>query len=273
MIFELAGVKFNIDFFHTTESKKPYLLFIHGYTGSADDWKTVISQIDKNFSIAGIDLIGHGESDSPETEELYTADSISYQIMNIIERSIRRKVIPLGYSMGGRAALNFAANYPDKVEALILESTTPGIREENLRKERIKKDSELIEFIRTHRIEEFIDYWMNLEIFGTQKRLSDEKLKQIKTIKLRNNPTGLINSLKGFGTGRMLPLYDRIKNIKCKTLLISGELDEKYTALNREIVSLFPYAKLEVIKNAGHNTHLEVPAEFARAVNEFLKSL
>ena len=273
MIFELVGIKFNISFFHTIENGKPYLLFLHGFTGSSNDWKPIVHHINKSFSSIGIDIIGHGTSDSPVNPELYTADAIANQIKNIAEITTKGKVIPVGYSMGGRAALNFTVEYPDMVEALILESTTPGIKDKKLREERIKQDEELAAFIESHSMEEFVDYWMNKDIFNTQRRFSEEKRKQIKNEKIENNPTGLANSLCGFGTGVMPLLFDELRNIKCKTLLITGKLDTKFTNNNSEIVSLFPIAEHKIIKNAGHNTHLEEPKRFIDVVNGFLKHL
>jgi len=273
MIFELAGLKLNVEFFHSVENNKPPLLFLHGFTGSTEDWKPITAKIDKSFPAIGIDIIGHGESDSPGNEELYTAEAIANQLNNIIELTIKGKVILVGYSMGGRAALNFAIKYPEKTAALILESTTPGIVDEKLRKERIKNDDDIIKFIRTHSIREFVDYWMEKEIFSTQKRFSEEKRNRIKESKLRNNPVGLANSLLGFGTGKMFPLFEQLKDIKCKTLLITGELDTKFTNINMNIIKLFPDAEHKIIKNAGHNIHLEEPEKFIIEVNKFINSL
>ncbi len=272
MIFELAGLKFNIDFFHTIENDKPYLLFLHGFTGSSNDWKPIVPHINQNFSSLGIDLIGHGKSSSPENVEFYSADAIANQINNIIEHTIKRKVIPVGYSMGGRAALSFAVKYPAMVEALILESTTPGIEDEKLREERVKKDQEIASYIETHSLEKFADFWMDLELFNTQRRFSEEKRNQIKLARMKNNPTGLRNSLLGFGTGTMPPLFNQLKDIKCKTLLITGELDTKFTDINSKILKQFANAEHKIIKNAGHNTHLEESNGFMEAVNQFLKS-
>ncbi len=55
----------------------------------------------------------------------------------------------------------------------------------------------------------------------------------------------------------MPPLHDKLHLIKCKTLLVTGELDTKFTQINSELVKSFPSAKHVVIKNAGHNVHLE----------------
>ena len=273
MIFELAGLKFNIEFFHSVDNNKPCLLFLHGFTGSSEDWKLITQSINQHFSSFGIDLIGHGKSSSPENAELYSADAIANQINTIIDHTIKRKVIPVGYSMGGRAALNFAVKYPEMMEGLILESTTPGIEDKKLREDRIKRDEEIDEYILTHTMEEFADYWMDMEIFNTQRRFSEEKRKQLKQTRISNNPTGLANSLRGFGTGTMPPLFNQLKNIKCKTLLITGELDTKFTNINKDIVKLFPNAKHKIIKNAGHNTHMEEPMKFVEVVNEFLNGL
>lgn len=270
MIFELAGLKFNIEFFHTVENDKPYLLFLHGFTGSLNDWKSVVPNFNQNFSSMGIDLIGHGISSSPDNVELYTAESIADQINIIISHTIKRKVIPIGYSMGGRAALTFAVKYPELTEALILESTTPGIKDQMLREERVKRDEEIASYIAAHTMEEFAEYWMDMEIFNTQRRFSEEKRKQLRQTRINNNHSGLINSLRGFGTGTMPALYKHLKYIKCKTLLITGELDTKFTDINKNIVNQFPDAEHRIVKNAGHNTHMEEPKRFVEIVNEFL---
>jgi len=68
----------------------------------------------------------------------------------------------------------------------------------------------------------------------------------------------------------MNPLNKYIKNIPVKTLLISGELDAKYTDINIEMVNLFTNAEHTVIKNAGHNTHLEERKRFIDTINNFL---
>lgn len=271
MIFELAGIKLNISFFHTVDNAKPCLLFLHGFTGSSEDWKPLAANIDQSFSSLGIDIIGHGKSDSPANPEVYTLDAIANQVKNIVEITTKGKVIPVGYSMGGRAAINFTAKCPEMIEALILESTTPWIKDEKLREERIKQDEEIAAYIESHTMDEFADFWMNKYIFNTQRRFSEEKRKQIKNAKTKNNPTGLANSLRSFGTGVMPPMLDQLKSIKCKTLLITGGLDTKFTDINSEIVKQFPNAEHKIIKNAGHNIHLEEPKRFAKVVNEFLK--
>jgi 2-succinyl-6-hydroxy-2,4-cyclohexadiene-1-carboxylate synthase len=271
MLVNFSGIKINVELFgEEDKSNSPFLVFLHGFTGSSYDWEQVIHSINTELPAAAIDLLGHGKSDSPEDVNFYTTESLIKQICEVINHITKNKVILIGYSMGGRAALSFTLKYPEIVESLILESASAGIKDDNLREERVKKDEELAVYIETHSIEEFVDHWMNLEIFNTQRRFSNKKREEIRELKLKNNKTGLANSLRGFSTGKMPPLYNKLNNIKTKTLLITGELDTKFTEINSEMVKLLQNTEHKIIKSAGHNTHLEEQKSFLEAVNNFL---
>jgi 2-succinyl-6-hydroxy-2,4-cyclohexadiene-1-carboxylate synthase len=269
MKIKYKNILLNLEKIQKNNSKN-YILFLHGFTGSLKDWIDVTKNIDSRFNIAILDFIGHGESDSPEDENLYSTESIIEQIDLAINNITNEKIILAGYSMGGRAALSYASKSQDKLKAMILESAAPGITSENLRKERITTDEELANFILENPIEKFINYWMNIDLFKSQKSLPKEKLKLIHNNKLKNNKVGLANSLKGFGSGKMPPLFENLKNIKIKTLLISGELDEKFRNINLHMSQLLQSSKFIIVKGAGHNAHLEKEEEYVNEVNNFL---
>ncbi len=270
MKFKFKDTSLNVETGKNNPGAKGYIFFIHGFTGSAKDWDEIIPIINKDFSCAAIDVIGHGSSGSPDNLSYYKIASIIEQINFIISRFTDEQVILAGYSMGGRIALNFAITNPDKVRALILESSSAGIEEVNLRHARIASDEKLIDLIEENPIDKFVDYWMNIDLFASQRNLPSDTLKKIREIKLKNNKTGLVNSLRGFGAGAMKPLHNELKNFRQKTLLITGELDKKYCMLNSEMIKLFPSAKHFIIKNAGHNAHLEQPSKYADLINTFL---
>lgn len=247
------------------------IFFLHGFTGSSDDWDSVLPRIDNGFNKFTVDLLGHGKSDFPDDQALYSWELQVEQLNKVISHFTDGKIILAGYSMGGRLALCYAHHYPERVLGLILESTSPGIKDSKQREKRIKEDEELAKYILSHSTKDFIELWVNREIFATQLRFSEEKRNQIIRSKLRNNPIGLSNSLLGFSTGEMPDLYSRLKNFSAKTLLLTGELDTKFTTLNKNVVKIFPSARHKIIKNAGHTTHLEEPEKFIKSVNEFLR--
>jgi 2-succinyl-6-hydroxy-2,4-cyclohexadiene-1-carboxylate synthase len=273
MKIDYSGISFNVNIPHEFNESSRSIFLLHGFTGSSEDWNPVLPGIEGGFNKVTVDLIGHGKSDSPGDPALYTWEYQVEQLNGIITHLTQEKVILVGYSMGGRLALCYANTYPERVAGLILESTSPGIKDRKQRNKRIKEDEELSNFISSHSIADFIEYWINKEIFGTLLRFSEKKRNEIKRKKLVNNIIGLTNSLSGFGTGKMPDLYPSLKRSTIKTLLLTGELDSKFTAINQNLVQNFPSAKHEIIKNAGHPIHLEEPVKFLAAVNRFIKNL
>jgi 2-succinyl-6-hydroxy-2,4-cyclohexadiene-1-carboxylate synthase len=249
------------------------IFLLHGFTGSGRDWESIIPGINKNYSSFTIDLPGHGRTGTLHNPLDYSISSIISSIHQVITSVSSGKAILLGYSMGARAALSFAVHFPALLDGLILESGSAGIESHQLREERLIEDRKLADFIEKTKIEKFVDHWMNMEIFNTQRRFSNEKLKLLREKKLHNSRKGLADSIRGFGAGSMPPLYDQIKKISSPVLLISGELDSKYTELNSLLLPSFSNAEHKIIKNAGHNTHLEEPAGFISAVNQFLEKI
>ncbi|OGU54516.1 MAG: 2-succinyl-6-hydroxy-2,4-cyclohexadiene-1-carboxylate synthase [Ignavibacteria bacterium RBG_13_36_8] len=246
------------------------VIFLHGFTGSSQDWKFIIDRLPMNYLPCAIDLIGHGKSSHPDNTDHYTTEAITNQLNVIITQLGFNNVILSGYSMGGRAALSFTVKFPSLVKALILESTTPGISNEDERKAREQNDLLLVKRIESEGVKNFIDYWMNLPLFNSLKTISNDRYKQIIESKQKGNAVGLMNILRCFSTGLMPAYWNELNKITHPVLLITGELDEKFTTINKEAAEIFPNCHHSVIKNTGHNVHLEKPEEFIILVNQFL---
>ncbi len=248
------------------------LLFLHGFTGSALEWKIFFDKIDNRFLPFSIDLIGHGLSDAPESMEHYSARAIAEQIDAVFNRLNFNKVVLCGYSMGGRAALSYFSYFPEKIAGLILESSTAGIEETQLREDRIKSDELMARKIEVEGVEKFGSYWVNLPMFSGLKSLPADEYQKILKTRMNNNQTGLINSLKGFGTGSMPVLWDRLRDINVPALLITGEFDDKFTQINERMKDKILKVEHHIIRDCGHNTHLQKPEVFIKLVNNFLTS-
>jgi 2-succinyl-6-hydroxy-2,4-cyclohexadiene-1-carboxylate synthase len=175
--------------------------------------------------------------------------------------------------MGGRTALSFAVKNPQKVVALILESSTAGIENKTERNSRIKTDYEIADKILKDGIDAFVQYWLDLPFFKSLKSLSKKEYSNLREQKRKNSTTGLANSLKGFSTGKMPKLWNELNRLSFPTLLIAGSLDRKFVKTNKAIHQAIQSSELSVLENCGHNTHLENPEEFIILVNSFLNNL
>jgi 2-succinyl-6-hydroxy-2,4-cyclohexadiene-1-carboxylate synthase len=271
MILQYESIKLNFENFSDFDRSKRTIIFLHGFTGSANDWKDVANKLDKRFNKIAFDLIGHGKTTSPTDLKFYNIDSITDQIEKIIRHVGLKEVILCGYSMGGRVAINFAVRKPNLVRGLILESSSAGIKNRNEREKRKYSDEELASYINENSIADFVTKWLDQEIFGTIRRFSNVKIKMIKEEKMKNSRTGLSNSLRGFGTGVMPYLGSELIKLKLPVLLISGGLDAKFTQINQSLRKHFSSAKHQIIPTAGHNTHQEESKKFVVIVNKFLK--
>ena len=273
MKVDLGKVSIHIDTtYYQKDSRKPHLLFIHGFTGSSEDWGRIIPEIHSGFSKLAIDLIGHGQSSSPVEAVLYSTSLLIQTIDEVLKQLGVRKIIPVGYSMGGRAALNFVINYPQKNQGLILESSTAGINHDHDKKERIDADKKLSKKIKKDGIEKFIEYWLNLPLFESQKNLPASIRETIRKNKLNNNPIGLTNTLLSFSTGVMPSLWNGLLKIQIPVKLITGEHDAKYNRINQEMMNALNNAEHSIVAGSGHNVHLEKPTEFIILVNRYLRT-
>jgi len=274
MKIEISGLTANIILPSTEipQNKIP-IIFLHGFTGSASDWEFAMQNIDDNYFPIAIDLPGHGETEASDNINDYTIDSINNIISTIIEKLKISKVILFGYSMGGRAALSFAVQYPSMIKALILESSTAGIENADEREERLMNDIGLAEKIENIGVEQFIKYWMGLPLFKSLKSIPQEEYQKIVKNKLNNDKKGLANSLRGFSTGKMVSLWNKLDDLNFPILLITGSLDKKFELIASKIKNLFQQSEHKVVADSGHNVHLEKPKEFIKLVNNFREKL
>lgn len=247
------------------------LLCLHGFTGSAATWAPFAGRW-PGWRIVAPELIGHGASDAPADPARYRMECAVADLTALLDALRIDRAVVLGYSLGGRVALHLALLTPERVEALILESASPGIDDPEERAARVRSDEALAALIEREGIEAFVDYWESIPLFATQRRLPPETLARQRAQRLAHRPHGLANSLRGMGAGVQSPLRPRLAEVRQPTLLIAGELDEKYRTLATEMARLIPEAKAVIIPGAGHATHLERADEFARVVGDVLEA-
>ncbi|MCA1032495.1 2-succinyl-6-hydroxy-2,4-cyclohexadiene-1-carboxylate synthase [Bacillus timonensis] len=248
----------------------PFVM-LHGFTSSIETWSELLPQWQKKFQCILIDVIGHGNTDSPLELEKYSIEVVIEDIYQILKKLQVRKANFLGYSMGGRIALGFAVRYPDSVNKLILESSSPGLMTEEDRLTRRMADQKLAAFIEEEGIEKFVDYWEKIPLFHSQQNLTMKKRLAVREERLKNNPLGLGNSLRGMGTGSQPSYWDALRTLPIETLLICGEYDKKFCDIANLMHQRLKRGKVIKINGVGHAIHVEQTQIFGKIVSEFLQ--
>ena len=246
------------------------LVLLHCFTGSAANWRTLTQAFAGDFRTLAIDLPGHGSSDAPDDPERYSMMRIAADLNELLRELNAAPACWIGYSMGGRLALFIAATYPHLVRQLVLESASPGLATAAERATRQAQDEALAQRIESEGVAAFVNHWERLPLFDSQSRLAAEERAALRAQRLDNRATGLANSLRGMGAGAQPSLWPRLMDIDRPVLLITGELDEKFVGINRQMSAVLPSAELRIAPKAGHAVHLEQPEWFAAAVRLFI---
>lgn len=245
------------------------LLLLHGFAGSIQNWDSLIATLQANFRVIAVDILGHGLSNKPSDVERYRIECVAQDMATLLCKLGNHPVHLLGYSMGGRLALYLAVHYPELIQSLVLESSSPGILSPIERENRAQQDAHLASEILKKGIEWFVDYWEQIALFASQKALPTEVYLTQRQQRLHNDPLGLANSLLGMGTGQQPSLWEALPQLALPTLLIAGQLDRKYIQINQNMAEYLPNGETCFVENVGHNAHLEDPAQFLETITNF----
>ena len=245
------------------------LICLHGFSESTTTWDNLKL---KNRKIICLDWLGHGKSDQPDEQIYYNFPNVISDLHEIIQKITNNEPFDLlGYSMGGRMALQYAIKHSERIDHLILESASSGLNSSEARENRIKSDENLAQKILQNGSEWFAEFWGNLALFNSQKSLSNLTKTQIYQRRASNSPHVLAATLRGTGQGKIPYVGNQIADLPLKILYISGSLDEKYRQIRQEFEQNPNVHGIEIAQ-AGHNTHLEKPEEFSEIIEEFLEN-
>ena len=243
-------------------------VLLHGFAGSAGEWE---GQLVDGLAGAGlapvlVDLPGHGADTGVTAPAAFTLGAALARI----DVAGRWPADLIGYSMGGRLALHFAAAYPKRVGRLVVESGSPGLATESERAERRAADEALAARIESEGIEWFVDHWESRPMFETRRRLDAALLLRRRHLRLRNDPKSLAAALRGLGPGALPSLWDRLEQLDVPTLFVVGERDDKFAVIAERMARAMPRARVAMIPDTGHTVHLEAPGAWLDAVIGFL---
>lgn len=245
---------------------------VHGFTGSAEAWGgTVLEGLARSVAVLAVDLPGHGASPPPPTPEECRIEKVVGRLIDVLDAQGVERADWVGYSMGGRVALAAAVLRPDRVRRLVLESASPGLSGSGERERRRLQDEALARKIEGQGLDWFVDHWMNLPLFRTQRRLPAPVLAEARRRRLTQDPHAMAQVLRGLGTGVQPSYWNALPDLRVPTLILTGALDPKYEELAGRMLEALPRAIHRSVPGAGHTVHLEAPARWLEEVVPFLR--
>ena len=249
------------------------LVFLHGFLGSADDFILPMRRLADRVRCVAPDLPGHGGSAAPPEPARYAMAEAAADLSALCAELHLRRVAAVGYSMGGRIALGWAAQHPPEVAGLLLESASPGLATEKERAERRAADERLAQRLEADGVGPFVAMWERLPLFASQAALPAAARERQRRTRLRQRAGGLAASLRGIGTGAQPSCWDDLPSLDVPTLLVTGALDARFTAVADAMAALLPRGSRRACAGAGHNVHLEAPDWYGECVDTFARAI
>jgi pimeloyl-ACP methyl ester carboxylesterase len=96
----------------------PAILLIHGIGDSSETWRDVVRLLAAGHTVIAPDLLGHGRSDKPRAD--YSLGGFANGMRDLLVLLEVESATVVGHSLGGGVALQFAYQYPQMCERLIL---------------------------------------------------------------------------------------------------------------------------------------------------------
>lgn len=248
--------------------RAPLVVLLHGFLGSGNDWRATVDALAPRCRCLAVDLPGHGGSTGGNDAD-YTIPSAATAIIDLIDTLDAPSFSLVGYSMGGRLALYLASVYAMRIDALVIESASPGLRAESERAERRAHDERWARMLEREGMGPFLDAWYRQPLFAPLAARPD-LLEDIMARRREQDPRELARALRGMGVGQQQPLWDEWRTNHVSALAIAGERDAKYCAIVREMTETCPAAISSIVPGVGHNVHEEAPDEYNRRIIEFL---
>ena len=171
----------------------------------------------------------------------------------------------IGYSQGGRLALQLALDRPELVRRLVLVSASPGIADPDERATRRAADARLAEEVARDGVDAFLARWLAQPLFATlppERAGLDARVAE-------NTVESLTEQLLVLGQGAQPSNWERLGELQVPVLLIVGALDTKYVGIAEQMAARIPDARVAVLPGAGHACHLEQPDRVAHLLTSF----
>lgn len=222
------------------------LIFLHGFLGVKEDWNEMITILKGSYDCLAIDLPGHGK-------EPY-CDKILENIKILVQQSSQKPIL-IGYSMGGRIALQLRKH----VSALIILSAHYGLETKEEKANQLHRDHLWSEKLLTLPIQAFLKEWYAQPLFhGTDvSSLIERRAKQ--------NPQALSRALMQLSLAHQPYIHD----FPCKTLFLHGENDLKYRALYSKLPKTVTVSQIE---KSSHAILLDNPASCSEKILRWLNN-
>lgn len=243
-----------------------WVTFVHGAGGSSSIWFKQIRSFSNLFNVLVLDLRGHGNKKpalKDTFKEKYTFDSITNDIVEVIDHLKIKQSHFTGISLGTILIRNLAEKYPERVKSMIMGG---AIMQLNLKSQVLMRMGVLFKSV--------VPYLLLYKLFAfvIMPRKNHKKSRLI----FVNEAKKLYQKefIRWFKlTSEINPLlhFFRTNDIKIPTFYIMGGEDHLFLPAIKKVVTTHLQSTLFIVENCGHVVNIEQAETFNTMSIQFIK--
>lgn len=256
----------------------PALLLLHGLGCDHTTWLPVIDSLARRYTVIAPDLLGHGGSDKPRAD--YSVGGYANGMRDLLTVLGVDRVTVMGHSFGGGVAMQFAYQYPERTERLVLVGTgglgpevTPAIRAITT-----PGFHQVMGLLTLPGVRHAGVAGMRLLASTNHPHLRDlDEVARIydsfKDPHARAAVRHVVRAVVDW-KGQIVTMSDRAYLTEEMPMCVVWGADDLVIPVEHasNAATLAPGARVEVIPNAGHFPHRDHPHRFVKVVHDFIRT-
>ena len=263
---------------YRTGGSGPVLLLVHGMAGSSATWQYVLPALAERFTVVAPDLVGHGDSEKPRGD--YSLGAFASGVRDLLLALGHERATLVGQSLGGGVAMQFAYQFPERCERLVLVSSGGLGDEVNLLLRLLAlPGAEFALQLGCH-------HWVHdagVKVSGWLARIGlqtgrhiDEIWEGYGSLADAETRTAFLHTLRSVVDvgGQRVSANDRLYlAAEMPTLIMWGDHD-RIIPVAQGVASheAMPGSRLEIFEGAGHFPHCEDPDRFCDLLVDFMQT-
>jgi len=256
----------------------PVLLLVHGMAGSATTWKQVMPALARDFTVVAPDLPGHGRSEKLVGD--FSLGAFASTLRDLLLALGHERATVIGQSLGGGIAMQFAYQYPERCERLVLVGSGGLGREVNhlLKLLTIPGSEAVLKIGCGKRVRGALDALGRL---GSKLGLAmsphvQEFWRSYSSLGDAETRAAFLRTLRAVidTRGQAVSAANRLHLAgEMPTLIIWGDSDPIIPVEHAHAAhAAIEGSRLEIFQDVGHYPHVEAPEHFVTVLTEFVEN-
>jgi pimeloyl-ACP methyl ester carboxylesterase len=255
----------------------PVLLLLHGIAGSSRTWIPAMKLLRRDYTVLAPDFLGHGKSAKPRGD--YSLGNYASAMRDFLRVLGIERATVVGQSFGGGVAMQFAYQFPELCERLVLVDSGGLGREVSWLLRLMTLPA--AEYVMPAIFPGFVRGWGDsvtrfLGDRGIRAAQAEEMWSAYRSLTEAENRQAFVRTMRSVidPGGQSVAATDRLYlAARMPTLIVWGDRDRIIPPVHAyKAHETIPHSRLEIIEGVGHFPHAEDPIRFVEILSDFMRT-